>query len=670
MAARRKRVLSGSRSGRLDTCLAHTRGAAVLLAIAGTPLVFAPFAYEQFVLPKMVWVCALAIFLTALAALRAIAGMRVHLALHGVNLLVFLFFLWHLMLTPLASSRSLAWDRVGWLFAVLIVAWGWQEWAAGRRRRILWATWCLAPAVALTAGWALHQDLLSKWGSLIPDWLQPQSAPVNRLGDWRGWISSGLGNTDHIAVFLASLYLPVLLLYLHQKGRIRATVLLATLWASAAALIVCWSVGANASLILAALVLLFGMGHRRRRALWRPGSRRRLRAWLAGCVLVILWLVTNTPLNPHRPGIFQEAFASERWVEGGPTRAIIWLNTLEMIRGRQILGVGPGCFSYVYPSVQSAFVPQEEPWLRYQGLYTNAAHNSLLQTWAELGPLGAFLLVAICVASFRALARATRQGSCLDGWLAWGGITALTTLCATSMMTFPLELPVSTLLFFALAPLGHMLAGRAGERGGVPGTAAPSLVAQGRWGEWALFLEDMRRPTAFSVACNLSRGPRIALAGAVVCACALWMIHAARPLISDAVYRQARDARAQGDVRKAYARQTSPPTSDAAAPDTGPDAAEPHYARADRLFRRALAIYPNHTDCRSAYSDFLLARGRYEECVEQLAVVFERLDSSELYLRRGRALEGLGLEYEARRDLATYRRRLPVLDLSRQEGAE
>ncbi|HUT22719.1 MAG TPA: O-antigen ligase family protein [Sumerlaeia bacterium] len=669
MAARRKRVLSGSRNGRLDTCLARARGVAILLALAGAPLIFAPFAYEQFVLPKMVWVCALAIFLTVLAALRALAGTRVHLALHGINLLVLLFFLWHLMLIPLASSRSLAWDRVGWLFVVLIVSWGWQEWATGRRRRILWAVWCLAAAVALAAGWALYQDLLSKWGPLIPGWLQPRNAPVNRLGDWRGWISSGFGNTDHIAAFLATLYLPLVLLYLHQKGRIGATVLLAALWASAAALIVCWSVGANASLILAAFVLLVGMGHRRRRLLWRPGFRRRLLAWLGGCVLLVLWLVANTPLNPHRPGIFQEAFASERWIEGGPTRGIIWLNALEMIRRRQIFGVGPGCFSYVYPSIQSAFVPQEESWLRYQGLYTNAAHNSILQTWAELGPLGAFLLAAICVAAFRALARATRQGSPLDGWIAWGGIAALTTLCATSMMTFPLQLPVSTLLFFALLPLGRMLAGRAGERGGVPGAAAPSLISQGRWGEWALFLEDMRRPTAFSVACNLSRGPRIVLGAAVVCACALWMIHAVRPLVSDAVYRQARDARAQGDLRIASARRASPQISDAAAPGTGLDA-ESHYARADRLFRRALTIYPNHTDCRSAYSDFLLARGRYEECVKQLAVVFERLDSSELYLRRGRALEGLGREYEARRDFATYRRRRPILDLPQQGEVE
>ena len=67
---------------------------------------------------------------------------------------------------------------------------------------------------------------------------------------------------------------------------------------------------------------------------------------------------------------------------------MIWLNALEMIHRHQLLGAGPGCFTFVYPRMRSAFLPVDPEWLRYPGAYTNAAHNEILQAWAETGPVG------------------------------------------------------------------------------------------------------------------------------------------------------------------------------------------------------------------------------------------------------------------------------------------
>ncbi|NQU42225.1 hypothetical protein HQ520_02995, partial [bacterium] len=310
---------------RLSSLPSLLQGLLVLVALFAAPLLFEPWTYEQYLLPKYTAAAGLGILLALLLWTRACAGQLVRLPLHAVNRWLALFLLWNLVLWPLAQSPSLAADRVLWLAAVLVISWAWQEWAGQRPRRILLAAWCLAASAGATALWALWQDASIHWG-----WAGTAGL-LNRLGDWRGVVVAGLGNSDYTAMFLAIAYLPLLLLMLFTRSRIQAAALLLTLWLTAAALIVTWSVGNNGALILGALVLATCIrkhfGH-----LWHKAGRRIL-IWTAGCLLIIAWLSTNNPLNPHQraddglPGIFGEAFASERWIAGGPTRGVIWFNS-------------------------------------------------------------------------------------------------------------------------------------------------------------------------------------------------------------------------------------------------------------------------------------------------------------------------------------------------------
>jgi Tfp pilus assembly protein PilF len=80
---------------------------------------------------------------------------------------------------------------------------------------------------------------------------------------------------------------------------------------------------------------------------------------------------------------------------------------------------------------------------------------------------------------------------------------------------------------------------------------------------------------------------------------------------------------------------------------------------AEKEFLAALAIYPNHHDCRSHYTDFLLNQKRYADCLPQLQKVFERLNTCELYARRATAWEALGHLDKAARDMQTYRKMVP-----------
>lgn len=662
---------------RLDRFLQIVQGGLIALAVGVGALFFMPSAYEQFVRPKVVWAEGLAVLIVFWAGVRAVSGRRVLMPVHGMNLLILLYIAWNLLMWPLASSRSLAGEQVAWLLAVGVISWGWQEWAGGKLERVWKMGAILSAAGAITALWALLQDAAAKStgglgiGAGVGAWVRdymPMTA--NKLGDWRGDITAGFGNTDHIAAFLAVIYLPALVLMLRCRRGWLAGLLMAALWAMAGAMIVCWSVGANGSLMLGAAILSLAMGHARRREIWRE-SRGRLLAWLAGCAVVVAWLVTNNPLNPHAPGIFQEAFGSSRWIAGGPTRGVIWLNALEMIREHQLLGVGPGCFTYVFPRMQSLFIPNDPSWLAYQGMYTNAAHNALLQAWAELGPVGALILVAMVFAAFHALLLSAKQGegnarekkaghraengaerrekhemagrSRADvSWTAWAGIGALAVWCGTSMMTFPLQLPVSTILFFCLLPLGEMLLNRTRDENGFE---MPPLVLQNDWGEWAIYLQGMNRMVAFGGAFDFGwrRFGRV-IAGGIIVALAIgagWMMmEVTRPLRADLVYRQAHDRMLMQDAKGA-----------------------------DALYQRALAMYPDHSDCRSEYSEFLVRNGQYKEALEQLALVFKRLDSPELYLRRARALEGLGRKREAAQDERIYLERVPMARMAQENQA-
>ena len=594
-------------------------------ALALTPLLIFRPAYEQFVMPKMAWLEALAVALLLLALLRGLSGQFVRVPTHATGLLLVLFVGWHVVVSGFARSPSLAWERTHWMVCLLVLSWQWQEWTWGRRGRVLAMLDAIGVCVGATALWVLYQDMTVQWAGRLPAWWPDFGVVVPRLADWRGSISAGLGNTDHIAAFFAVLYLPLLgrLLLLRGGGRdrVRRWGLMAALWLASAAMTLCWSVGNNGSLILATVVLFFVVGKRRRRWLWRR-RRARILAWMAGCAVMVLWLTTNTPMNPHRPGLFQEAFGSERWKEGGPTRLIIWLNSLDMASKTPFLGVGPGNFIYVYPEMRSALIPDDPVWQRYVGAFTNAAHNTLLQTWAELGVVGVVVLVLVVAAGFRSLMRPLRQGREIDRWMALGALASFLALCLTSIMTFPLQLPVSTLLFFCLAPLGHSL-GRPGrdERG----FQMPAFSTEGAHYDLELITREMRRPVSIGGRLHLGKAASVVVFVVALALAGLWLREIGRPVVSDVYYHRGRRALAMGDV-------------------TG----------ASGWFEKAWTVKPGHYDARINTVKILLAEGRPEEALRQLNIVWERLNSTELWQLRYQGLMEMGRKDEAMEALKRF----------------
>jgi O-antigen ligase len=537
---------------------------------------------------------------------------------------------WQWIAVLWAPSGGLAVDRasrVTWLVAAL---WLGLHLLRGRPA-LLRLAWVWIGLGALTALWVLRDDAVQAWLPHL-EHLQPN------LPDWRGWLAAGLGNTNHIGDLLALALLPTLILFgeTRRPPMVRRLGALAVLLA--AALIVCYSVGSNLGLIVGALTMLALV-------LRGAGGRWFVRRWRRWGALVLAWIGliaffnTDQPLNPHRPGILMQGFGSARWHEGGPTRLVIWAQTVEMIRLHPLLGVGTGNFTDVYPEMDSAWARDRPDLKPYRGLWTNAAHNELLQAWAEQGIVGLALLLAVLAAAFHALlkdlALASRPAFLIRVTLA--GLLAC--WIAQAQMNFALQHPTGALSLFAIL-LGVLAEQDARARTRRSDDAMPPLVNQFGPLELALQWETMRRPTALGVALKLPETRAKALAALVLLAGIGWMFHCTRPVIAQREYRRAMEALTAGDAKAA-----------------------------DAHFREGLAIDPDAVDLRSRYSDVLInAWHRPSEGLEQLALVRRRLNSTELYLRESQAFSQLNRPTDAARALAIYRQRVPPAPPSARTG--
>ena len=577
------------------------------LALAGlilVPLVISPAAWDDaFLGPKWVWLATAVVVGWAALLAGALIGRPVRLPLSpiaGAALLVlavtWLSLFW-------AESRSLALERALQLTALTLALGMGLVMVTTARALLAWG-WLWLAVGALTALWTLWEDAAQVWFPEAVSHLQAN------LPDWRGKLAAGLGNTNHIGDFMALTILAALG-YFGEARRPRALVSAGTLaFLAAAALTVCYSVGSLLGLLAGAGVIVGLLASRGR---FRSFCRRRRWLVLTGAWAAMLaFVLTDHPLNPHRPGLLRQGFASERWREGGETRWVIWAGALEMIRTHPALGVGAGNFTYVFPATKSPLLDGGDNLLRYRGMWTNAAHNIYLQAWAELGPMGLFAWLAVIAAAYHALLSGlgcAPPGAFLRRVVLAGLMTAT---LVHGLMNFVLEQPAGAVTFYLL------LAAIAVEAAVPPAPRMPALVWQVGLLRLRLEGRTMRRPTAAALEVALPPAFGFGLAGGILTGALALTALLYRPVAAQTAYAQARAERLLGR----------------------PEGEE-------RLLRRALQLDPWATGVRSRYSEFLVEQGRGEEALAQLRRVRRRLDSTELFDREARALDLLGRVEEA-----------------------
>ncbi len=598
------------------------------------PLFIWPAAQDAYVLPKEVFLRAGILLLAGGVLGAAFLGVPLRVPLKPVNLLLVLIAAWQFLSIFWAEAPVLAREEALRTLSFVALAFAFQSTVMDDRRRLIVLSALLAVSALVIAIWVLAVDFLS---AFMPGTLTVRG----NLGDWRDVLSTAsLGNTSHVGDFLVAGFLVALAMLFSVRGKAAVLLTLAALWLLAAALIVTWSVHSNLSLIAASLLWPWMMRDWRSNG-WLRKRLPRLAPAALGWIIIVLFFVIDHPLNPHGSrvwgndattvqapsgeapsespaksgGIFGQAFSSPRWKEGGPTRLVIWLNALEMIRQRPVLGWGAGTFTFAYPGVRSEIALRDEALAPYAGLWTNAAHNEVLQTWSETGPAGLFLLVTLIAAAFHALLGAERGRSYGNDLIRATVAAMLLAWSLQALMNFPLELPVGTALLFILVSIPATIPGRGGDWNLDMPVERPYPGLR-----LGIMLRNMTTPLELRASGNLGDvGNRAAagIVGALAVALAIW---AAFPLVASVHYRPAYEAiRTPGfwedPIRTAAAK-----------------------ARA----RRALSWHPGYADCRSALTELLVRTGDFEQALAHLELLRQRLNATEVFMREALAREALG----------------------------
>lgn len=363
--------------------------------------------------------------------------------------LLIIYFLLNIISLIYAISIPLAMKEIGkWFFLILLYFIYLAVLCNIKQLKLLVNTLLLTGA--LTATWVILQDYHIPFFRVLP-----------RLPDWRGYLVAGLGNSDYVAGFLVFIF-PLGFAHYATVTELKPKLfLLISLSLIYAALVLTFSVGANAGLILGMILVLSHMIYRRKQETWFPDIRRWI--WL----IIIFASITAfyalpIPFNGRGESIFSQAFASNRWKEGGNTRLVIWSNTWELIKSHPIFGTGAGNFTYRYLDYVSPNVLNNPKMQPYSGEFTNAAHNEILHIWSELGIPGVIILLLL-IGSFYLSAKKLlldtvgTDETALHPYLlgATGGFTAM---MVYGLMSYPLHLPTTAMLFILYLALPKIIA--------------------------------------------------------------------------------------------------------------------------------------------------------------------------------------------------------------------
>lgn len=142
------------------------------------------------------------------------------------------------------------------------------------------------------------------------------------------------------------------------------------------------------ALVAASIVLVI--------ALWSaPVARRLLQAgWVFACLAVVPLVLLTYRMDVHKIPGFHHSLAH---------RIIIWNTTAEEAMKSPVLGIG-AYMTYVLMPERNKDAETEEG-MRFKKTFSRHAHNVYLQTWFELGAVGAALLAVAGLAILGALRR-------------------------------------------------------------------------------------------------------------------------------------------------------------------------------------------------------------------------------------------------------------------------
>lgn len=402
------------------------------IAAAFTPLVISVSTFDSYLLPKIVWLmgCA-AVWLL----LFATPPQQTICFRNPLNKPLAALFLVSLATALLHYRSSLQLQTLLRQILFIGLFYGYQRfWRLGgspiRMTRILMATAC---AVAIYG--------------VLQDYGYDFAAPTGGVRDWRAKVISTLGNPNFLAGYL-DISLPVVIGYGLRKetgiGGFLAACVAVLLIAACHA--VTFSVGGATGLIGAAIAVLVSAVILRRR-IKIPVFRALILAVFAASA--VSWYMLENPYNSHGRSLYRQAWESPQWWSGMGSRLFNWQTTRLMIEEEPIAGVGFGNYLTVHEHYQG--INYKRQWHAHDRDYVvpvDQPHFQLLETAAESGPLGVFVLFWLFAAWIKSSARWLRRSE--HAWFTWGAYAGVWMALIHTFSDFPFHLPASTLLLIVL----------------------------------------------------------------------------------------------------------------------------------------------------------------------------------------------------------------------------
>jgi len=155
----------------------------LLLLLGGTALYINPYTYNNFDLPKTVWISFFGLLLVGLTFIALVRGRSFWLSLSYLNVALLVFLVINFLSLVKAQSWSLAKDHIRFLLMIYLIILVLQDYLNGNRRRVMILGWALVASAFLTGVWVLYQDFTQAFA--------PGRLPiVPRLSDWRVQVSA------------------------------------------------------------------------------------------------------------------------------------------------------------------------------------------------------------------------------------------------------------------------------------------------------------------------------------------------------------------------------------------------------------------------------------------------------------------------------------------------
>ena len=350
------------------------------------------------------------------------------------------------LLQQLARQRTIFWHTAFRYYALFLL---WLSlsvlWSQSKPQALLgvlhWGTVALAFTLFLHLGSEWHKYLFRALS--IVAILVSCLALGQYFFDWQ-WLpqvaspSATFSNKNLMAHFLVIVWPATIYCYiccrndLLRLGIILGVVLIWT------AIFYSFSRGAWLALLLQITLLFITLAILR----WLP-HRQQCKHFIIGCT--VLWALCNADVQNPRNAVQQvgaelQTIATELQNSGQDSvRIAIWSNTLHMIKGHWLWGVGINNWSIIYPLYHQSAMVDNSVNRHSQHKY---AHNDYLQLLAELGVVGYMLILIVIYYVLQALVELWRSKKAL----ALSASCVLVGTAVIALFSFPLN-RLNTLYF-------------------------------------------------------------------------------------------------------------------------------------------------------------------------------------------------------------------------------